>query len=89
MTTRLRRYRRKSLQSAKSVILLLGKITFQERHMSSKTQEIKELADKLLSTINRKFTRTIDLQHVLGERGWNQLTRLIELCVNEDQQGDE
>ena len=56
--------------------------------MSEKNQEIKELAGKLLSTINRKFTRTIDLEQALGKRGWEQLTRLIELCVNEDQEED-
>lgn len=41
-------------------------------------------ASALLGTLNRKFTRTIDVQHALGDRGMAQLMALLGvLCAEQ------
>ena len=39
--------------------------------------ELRNLLEKVQRTIDRKFSRTIDLETALGARGWEQLQTLL------------
>ena len=39
--------------------------------------ELRNLLEKVQRTIDRKFSRTIDLETALGTRGWEQLQTLL------------